>query len=44
MGHNICACVLPANLLQLCLTLCDRKDWSPLGSSVHGLLQARILE
>ena len=29
---------------QLCLTLCDPMDCSPPGSSVHGLLQARILE
>ena len=27
---------------QLCLTLCDLMD--PPGSSVHGILQARILE
>ena len=29
---------------QLCLALCDRMDYSPKGSSVHGILQARILE
>ena len=29
---------------QLCLTLCNTRDWSPPGSSVHGILQARILE
>ena len=29
---------------QLCLTLCDHMDCSPLGSSVHGILQARTLE
>ena len=29
---------------QLCLTLCNSMDCSPLGSSVHGILQARILE
>ena len=29
---------------QLCLTLCDPKDCSPPGSSVHGILQTRILE
>ena len=29
---------------QLCLTLCDPKDCSPPGSSVHGILQARTLE
>ena len=28
---------------QLCLTLCDPVDCSPQGSSVHGILQARIL-
>ena len=25
-------------------SLCDPMDWSPPGSSVHGILQARILE
>ena len=29
---------------QLCPTLCDPIDCSPPGSSVHGTLQARILE
>ena len=29
---------------QLCPTLCDPLDCSPPGSSVHGILQARILE
>ena len=29
---------------QLCPTLCDPMDYSPLGSSVHGILQARMLE
>ena len=33
-----------AKSLQLCLTLCDTIDCSPPGSSVHGTLQARILE
>ena len=33
-----------AELLQLCLTLCGIIDCSPLDSSVHGVLQARILE
>ena len=28
---------------QSCLTLCDLMDCSPPGSSVHGILQARIL-
>ena len=34
-------CVLVA---QSYLTLCDPMDYSPPGSSVHGILQARILE
>ena len=34
-------CVLVA---QLCLTLCEPMDCSPRGSSVHGVLQARVLE
>ena len=29
---------------QSCPTLCDHKDYSPPGSSVHGISQARILE
>ena len=33
-----------AKLLQSCLTLHDPLDCSPPGSSVHGILQARILE
>ena len=33
-----------AKLLQLCPNLCDPIDGSPPGSSVPGILQARILE
>ena len=33
-----------AESLQSCPTLCDPMDCSPLGSSVHGILQAKILE
>ena len=29
---------------QLCLTRSDPMDCSPLGSSVHGIFQARVLE
>ena len=29
---------------QSCLTFCDPVDCSPPDSSVHGILQARILE
>ena len=30
--------------LQSCPTLCDLMDGSPLGSSMHGILQAGTLE
>ena len=33
-----------AKLLQSCLTLCHPMDYNQPGSSVHGILQARILE
>ena len=36
------ACV-SAKLLQLCLTLCDPMDYSPPGSSIHGILQVKTL-
>ena len=39
--HYVC---MGAVLLQLCPTLCDAMDCSLPGSSVHGILQARILE
>ena len=43
LWKNVCRviCVL---VIQLCPTLCDPMDGSPLGSSVHEILQARILE
>ena len=37
----LCVCVL---VTQSCLTLCDPMDYSLPGSSVHEILQARILE
>ena len=42
-GHRVCVwvCVL---VTESCPTLCDPMGWSPPGSSVHGILQARILE
>ena len=40
----ISSACLPAKSLKSCLTLCDPIDYSLLGSSVHGILQARILE
>ena len=33
-----------SEVAQSCLTLCDPVDRSPPGSSIHGILQARILE
>ena len=32
------------SVAQSCPTLCDLMDYSPPGASVHGILQARILE
>ena len=53
-GYTVkCLCFpfkFPVNLKLLELghsvvsTLCDSMDYSPPGSSVHGILQARILE
>ena len=39
----MCVCVC-AKSLQSCPSLCDTMDCSLPGSSVHGILQARILE
>ena len=39
-GVKTCAC----SVVQSCPTLCDPVDCSPPGASVHGILQARILE
>ena len=33
-----------AKSLQLCPTLCDPRDGSLPGSSIHGIFQARVLE
>ena len=38
------AAAAAANLLQSCPTLCDPMHCSPPGSSVHGILQAGVLE
>ena len=40
---TLCIC-MHAKSLQLCAALYDPMDCSPSGSSVHGILQARILE
>ena len=38
---TLCSCCL---VTKLCPTIYDPMDWSPPGSSVHEILQARILE
>ena len=38
-----CYCASCAKMLQSCLTLFNLMDCSPPGSSIHGILQARIL-
>ena len=51
MGNRVCFSPLLLSVIIccccvriLCLTLCDPMDCSPPGSSVHGILQARVLE
>ena len=39
-----CSECMHTKSLQLCLTLCDPVDYGPPGSSVHGILQARVRE
>ena len=39
-----CVCVKWSEVAQSCPTLCDPVDCSPPGSSIHRILQARILE
>ena len=41
---TIAAAAAAAKSLQSCLTVCDPMDSSPPGSSIHRILQARILE
>ena len=43
-GQACAAAAAAAKSLQLCPTLCDPIDGSPPGSSVPGILQARILD
>ena len=46
-NHGICQCMKvksESEVAQSCPTLCDPMDCSLPGSSVHGILQARILE
>ena len=40
----VCVCVCVVLVTQLCLTVCDPMDCRQSGSSVHRILQARILD
>ena len=44
LNVNLLAAAVADKSLQSCPTLCNPIDGSPLGSSVPGILQARILE
>ena len=41
--HGASVGCVHAKALQLCPSLCDPMDYNLLGSSVHEILQARIL-
>ena len=41
---KILGACMHAQWLQLCSTVCDPMDYSLPGSSVHGILQERIME
>ena len=45
-GYPLVSLDFPHSIVgtQSCLTLCDPKNCSPPGSSVHGIFQARMLE
>ena len=44
LPKGMCVCVCVRLVTQSCPTLCDPMDYRPPGSSVHGILQARVLE
>ena len=44
LGFNIRVRKMEVLIAQSCPTLCDCMNYSPSGSSVHGILQARRLE
>ena len=44
LEKEMAAAAAAAKWLQLCPTLCDPRDGSPPGSSIPGILQARILK
>ena len=44
LSECVCVCVCVCARSQSYLTLCNRMDYSPPSSSVHGIFQARILQ
>ena len=44
VSNNESVCVCVCAIAQSCSTLCDPLDCSPIGSSVHGIFQVRILK
>ena len=44
VGVCMCVCVCGGSVAQSCLALCDPKDYSLPGSSVHGIFHIRLLE
>ena len=44
LGRKVMSNLVKSEVAQLCPTLCNPKDCSLPGSSVHGIFQARILE
>jgi len=44
MVSGFCESEVKVLVVQLSPTLCNPMDYSPPGSSVHGILQTRILE
>ena len=43
-GADVAVSKVAMSVAESCPTLCDPRDCSPPGSSVHGILQARMLE
>ena len=43
-NHSEICCVPVCSATQFCPALCNPMDCSPLGSSAHGIFQARILK